>query len=159
MPTIHLTTFIAAPPERVFDLSRSIDLHKKSLAHTREEAIAGTVSGLLELNESVTWKAKHLGKTRFLKSKLTEFEKPGRFIDEMQKGDFRKLRHEHHFKQVDNGTIMIDIIEFESPYKVIGRFLNRLFLTSYIKKMLEKRNSIIKEYAETEKWKQLLLNK
>jgi len=156
MPTIHLTTFIAAPPERVFDLSRSVDLHKKSLSHTREEAIAGTITGLLELNESVTWKAKHLGKTRFLKSKLTQLEKPAKFTDEMQQGDFKKLKHEHHFKKVDNGTIMIDIFEFESPYKSIGRFLNRLFLTSYLKKMLEKRNSVIKEYAETEKWKQLL---
>ena len=45
MPTIHLTTFVAAPAERVFDLCRSIDLHRKSMAHTNEEAIAGTVSG------------------------------------------------------------------------------------------------------------------
>ena len=83
MPTIHLTTFISAPRERVFDLARSIDLHKKSLSHTKEEAVAGTITGLLEFNETVTWKAKHLGKTRFLKSKLTEFEKPGKFTDEM----------------------------------------------------------------------------
>jgi ligand-binding SRPBCC domain-containing protein len=156
MPTIHLTTFIAAPPDRVFDLSRSIDLHKKSLTHTREEAIAGTITGLLELNESVTWKAKHLGKIRFLKSKLTEFKKPDMFTDEMLQGDFKKMKHQHHFKQVDNGTIMIDIFEFESPFNSLGRFFNRLYLTSYLKKMLEQRNLVIKEFAETEKWKQLL---
>ncbi|HYJ39045.1 MAG TPA: SRPBCC family protein [Chitinophagaceae bacterium] len=156
MPTIHLTTFIAAPPDRVFDLSRSIDLHKKSLTHTREEAIAGTITGLLELNESVTWKAKHLGKTRFLKSKLTEFKKPDMFTDEMLQGDFKKMKHQHHFKQVDNGTIMIDIFEFESPFNSLGRFFNRLYLTSYLRKVLEQRNLVIKEFAETEKWKQLL---
>jgi ligand-binding SRPBCC domain-containing protein len=156
MPTIHITTFISAPPERVFDLSRSIDLHKKSLAHTREEAIGGTITGLLEFNESVTWKAKHLGKTRFLKSKLTEFKKPEKFTDEMQQGDFKKMKHEHHFKKVDNGTIMIDILEFESPFNSIGKLFNKLYLTAYLRKMLEKRNLVIKEYAETEKWKQLL---
>ena len=156
MPTIHLTTFIAAPPERVFDLSRSIDLHKKTLSHTKEEAIAGTITGLLELNETVTWKAKHLGKTRFLKSKLTEFRKPEMFTDEMQQGDFKKLKHQHHFKPVDNGTIMIDIFDFESPFSSLGKFFNRIYLTSYLKKMLEQRNSLIKEYAETDKWKQLL---
>ena len=127
MPTIHLTTFVAAPPDRVFDLSRSIDLHKKSLPDTKEEAIAGTITGLLELNESVTWKGRHLGKTRFFKSKLTEFKKPDMFTDEMLQGDFKKLKHQHHFKQVDNGTIMIDIFEFESPYRSIGRFFNRLY--------------------------------
>ena len=156
MPTIHLTTFISAPADRVFDLARSIDLHKKSLEHTREEAIAGTITGLLELNESVTWKAKHLGKTRFLKSRLIEFEKPGKFTDEMLQGDFKKLKHEHHFKKVDNGTIMIDIFDFESPYSSIGRFFNKIYLTRYLKKILEQRNSLIKEYAETEKWKQIL---
>ena len=156
MPTIHLTTFISAPPERVFDLSRSIDLHKKSLAHTREEAIGGTITGLLEFNESVTWKAKHLGKTRFLKSKLTEFKKPVMFTDEMQQGDFKKMKHEHHFKKVDNGTIMIDILEFESPFNSLGKLFNKLYLTAYVRKMLEKRNLVIKEYAETDKWKQLL---
>jgi ligand-binding SRPBCC domain-containing protein len=156
MPTIHLTTFIAAPPDRVFDLSRSIDLHKKSLSHSKEEAIAGTISGLLELNESVTWKAKHLGKTRFLKSKLTEYKKPDMFTDEMLQGDFKKLKHQHHFKQVDNGTIMIDIFEFESPFNSLGRFFNRLYLTSYLRKLLEQRNLLIKEFAESDKWKQLL---
>ena len=62
MPTIHLTTFIAAPAKKVFDLSRSIQLHKKSMTNHKEEAIAGTVSGLINLNETVTWKAHHLWK-------------------------------------------------------------------------------------------------
>jgi ligand-binding SRPBCC domain-containing protein len=156
MPTIHLTTFIAAPVERVFDLSRSIDLHKKSLAHTKEEAVAGTITGLLELNETVTWKAKHLGKIRFMKSKLTEFKKPTSFTDEMQQGDFKRMKHQHHFKNVDNGTIMIDIFEFESPYSSIGRLFNKVYLTAYLRKMLEKRNIVIKEFAESDKWKQVL---
>jgi len=156
MPTIHLTTFIAAPPERVFDLSRSIDLHKKTLSHTKEEAVAGTITGLLELNETVTWKAKHLGKMRFLKSKLTQFRKPEMFTDEMQQGDFKTLKHEHHFKPVDNGTIMIDIFDFESPYSSLGKFFNKIYLISYLKKMLEHRNLLIKECAESDKWKQFL---
>jgi ligand-binding SRPBCC domain-containing protein len=156
MPTIHLTTFIAAPSERVFDLSRSIDLHKKTLAHTKEEAVAGTITGLIELNETVTWKAKHLGKIRFLKSKLTELKKPESFTDEMQQGDFKMMKHQHHFKKVDNGTIMIDIFQFESPYSSIGKLVNKLYLTSYIKKMLERRNLLIKDYAETDKWKSIL---
>ena len=41
---IHLTTLITAPIERVFDLSRSINLHKISTAHTGEKAIAGVTS-------------------------------------------------------------------------------------------------------------------
>src|ERR1700755_3107895 len=108
MPLIHLTTFIAAPIERVFDLSRNVQLHKESMIHHKEEAVAGTRFGLIEKDESVTWKAKHLFKTRLLKTRITEMKKPMIFVDEQSQGDFKMMRHEHHFKQCDNGTIMID---------------------------------------------------
>lgn len=156
MPTIHLTTFIKAPVERVFDLSRSIDLHKRSLSHTREEAVAGITTGLINLNETVTWKAKHLGKTRFLKSKITDFQKPASFTDEMAEGDFKSMQHQHHFKQVENGTIMIDIMNFEPPYGKLGQLFSKIYLTGYLKKMLELRNSLIRDYAESDKWRQVL---
>ena len=66
MPLIHLTTFIEAPVERVFDLSRNIQLHKESMKDHKEEAVAGTRFGLIGKNETVTWKAKHFFKTRIL---------------------------------------------------------------------------------------------
>jgi len=156
MPTIHLTTFIAAPADRVFDLCRSIDLHRKSMAHTGEEAVAGTINGLIGLEETVTWRAKHLLKTRVLKSKIVTMVKPQSFTDEMISGDFKSLRHEHHFKRIDNGTLLIDLFHFEAPYGGLGRLANKLFLTRYLKKLLETRNQVIKEYAETEKWKFIL---
>jgi ligand-binding SRPBCC domain-containing protein len=156
MPTIHLTTFVAAPAKRVFDLARSIELHRKSMAHTDEVAIAGTTSGLIELNETVTWKAKHLRKVRILKSKITAMEPPLSFTDEMVEGDFKSFRHEHHFKRIDNGTLVIDIFTYESPYGGLGKLADRLFLTRYMKTLLELRNKTIKEYAESEKWKFIL---
>jgi ligand-binding SRPBCC domain-containing protein len=156
MPTIHLTTFVAAPAQRVFDLARSIDLHRKSMAHTEEEAIAGTTSGLISLNETVTWKARHLRRMRILKSKITAMDAPLSFTDEMVDGDFKSLRHEHHFKKIDNGTLLIDIFAYEAPYGSLGRLADRLFLTRYMKKLLEMRNKTIKEYAESEKWKFIL---
>src|SRR5579871_2045991 len=156
MPTIHLTTFVAAPAQRVFDLARSIELHRKSMAHTEETAIAGTTSGLIGLNETVTWKAKHLRKVRILKSKITAMDAPLSFTDEMVDGDFKSLRHEHHFKQIDNGTLLIDIFSFETPYGGLGKIVDRLFLTRYMRSLLELRNRTIKEYAESEKWKFVL---
>jgi len=158
MPTIHLTTFIAAPVERVFDLSRSIDVHKKSLAHTNEQAVAGTTSGLIQQDETVTWKAKHLGKVRVMKVKISSMMAPQSFTDELVNGDFKEMKHEHHFKPIKNGTLMIDLFSFESPYGSLGKMVNYIFLKRYLRKLLERRNLAIKEYAETDKWK-FLLNK
>lgn len=157
MPKIHLTSFIAAPIKRVFDLSRSISLHQISTASTNEKAIAGTMNGLINKNETVTWQAKHLFKTRQFTSKIIEMQSPDFFIDKMVKGDFVSFHHQHHFKAAENGTIMIDLISFESPYGVIGKIANSIFLTTYIKKFLIKRNAVIKDYAETQKWKPILM--
>ncbi|MBL0180825.1 MAG: SRPBCC family protein [Chitinophagaceae bacterium] len=157
MPKIHITSFINAPIERVFDLSRSINLHQISTEQTNEKAIAGTINGLINKDETVTWEAKHLYKTRRFTSKITAMERPLSFTDEMVKGDFKSFYHEHHFKTVDNGTIMIDLLNFESPHAVFGKIFNRLFLRSYIEKFLLKRNAVIKEYAETQKWKAILI--
>ena len=116
MPTIHLTTFIAAPVSVVFDLCRSVDLHKKSMSHYKEEAVAGTRFGLIEKDDTITWRAKHLFKTRLLRVKITDMKKPEQFTDEQLQGDFVMMKHEHHFKPCDNGTILIDLFHFESPY-------------------------------------------
>jgi len=156
MPTIHLTTFIEAPAERVFDLCRSIDLHKKTMAETNEQAVAGTRFGLIELNDTVTWKAKHLMKTRILKVKITAMDRPQAFTDEMLEGDFKSMKHEHHFKQINNGTFLIDLLSFEIPYGRFGQMASRLFLNRYMKNLLERRNRMIKDYAESEKWKFIL---
>lgn len=156
MPTIHLTTFVAAPPERVFDLARSIDLHRKSMAHTAEVAIAGTTSGLIGLDETVTWKAKHLMKTRVLKSRITAMDRPLSFTDEMVSGDFKSIKHEHHFKRIENGTLLIDLFNFETPYGGLGKLVNHLYLIRYMKGLLDIRNQAIKEYAESDKWKFIL---
>jgi LmbE family N-acetylglucosaminyl deacetylase len=75
MPTLHLTTFIAASPEVVFDLSRSVEVHKKSMARHKEQAVAGTRYGLMEVEDTVTWKAKHIFKTRILRVKITGMKK------------------------------------------------------------------------------------
>lgn len=157
MVNIHLTSFINAPVERVFDLSRSINLHHISTLQTNEKAIAGVVNGLINKDETVTWEAKHLFKVRRFTSRITAMERPSSFTDEMVKGDFKSFYHEHHFKAVENGTLMIDKVNFESPYGFAGKIFNTLFLRSYIEKFLIKRNEVIKEYAETQKWKAILI--
>jgi ligand-binding SRPBCC domain-containing protein len=156
MPHIHLTTFILAPIGRVFDLSRSISLHKIAFAEKNEKVIDGVQEGLISENETVTWQARHLGKTRSFRSRISVMRSPDHFTDEMIKGDFKSFRHEHHFKSIENGTIMIDLVDFETPYGIIGRMVNSCYLNNYMEKMIMKRNAVIREYAESGKWKGIL---
>jgi ligand-binding SRPBCC domain-containing protein len=156
MPRIHLTSFIAAPQEIVFDLSRHIGLHKLSQQAHKEEAINGVTNGLIKEGEFVTWKAKHLFKTRFLKIRITKMESPSFFEDVMETGDFKKFEHRHYFKAAKNGTIVIDQLDFISPYGFLGSIFNSLYLTNYLKQLIHHRNRVIKQYAESKKWEAML---
>lgn len=148
MPVIRLNTIINAPKEVVFDLARSIDLHKLSTAHTNEEAVAGKTSGLIGMDESVTWRAKHFGFSQLLTSKITAFEFPNHFTDEMVSGAFKRFRHEHIFTEENGMTIMEDVFDYTSPYGMFGRMADLLFLSRYMTNLLIERNRIVKEYAE-----------
>jgi ligand-binding SRPBCC domain-containing protein len=157
MPRIELQTEIRAKRDIVFDLARSIDLHKISTVHTLEEAIAGKTMGLISLNETVTWKARHFGIYQKLTSKITAYKFPEYFVDEMVDGAFKFFRHEHRFSDLSDGTLMIDFFEYKSPYGILGRFADWLFLKRYLIKLLTIRNTTIKEFAESEKHKSILL--
>jgi ligand-binding SRPBCC domain-containing protein len=148
MPTIHLQTLINADIVTCFDLSRSIDLHLESTKQTGETAIAGRTSGLIELGETVTWRARHFYIWQTLTSKVTAMQRPEIFVDELVDGAFRSFRHEHHFSTADGGTLMTDVFTFVSPYGWLGKIADRLFLTRYMTSLLKQRNQVIKQHAE-----------
>ncbi|WP_315818949.1 SRPBCC family protein [Paraflavitalea speifideaquila] len=127
------------------------------MAHTGEQAVAGTTMGLIGLDETVTWKAKHLCKTRIMKVRITAMQRPYSFTDEMVDGAFKSMKHEHHFKAIENGTLAIDIFTFESPYGCLGKIVDALYLRRYMESLLDQRNKVIREYAESDKWKFVLL--
>jgi ligand-binding SRPBCC domain-containing protein len=149
MPKVELATQINAPIEVCFDLARCIDVHMESTKQTGEQAIAGRTSGLISLGETVTWQAKHFGIRQTLASKITRFEYPNYFTDEMLSGAFKSFRHDHLFFYADGQTIMKDIFDFESPMGWLGKLANFLFLTRYMRRLLVTRNQVIKQAAET----------
>ena len=149
MPTFILRTQINAPVERCFDLARRIDLHLDTMKHTAERAIAGVTSGLIGLNETVTWKARHFGVVMTLTSKITECSSPEIFTDEMVAGPFKMMKHRHVFEQKDGYTLMTDEFMYESPLAKLGKAADALFLRSYMQHLIEHRNKVIKQKAES----------
>jgi ligand-binding SRPBCC domain-containing protein len=156
MPEIRLETFINAPVERCFDLARSIDLHEVSLEYTNEKAIDGKTSGLIEKGEFVTWQARHFGIKQRLSVKITEMTPPNYFCDEMTKGAFKSMRHEHFFETRENGTLMTDKFYYKAPFWIFGVVFDYFILKNYMKRLLERRNQTIKRIAESDEWKKLI---
>jgi len=153
MPLIELHTDIAAPPARVFDLSRSVNLHLDSAGGTGEKVVGGKSQGLLEEGEQATWEARHFGMRMRLTSRVSEFDYPHRFVSSMLRGPFKKIYHEHLFERTESGTRMTDRFYFEAPFGIFGRIAERLLLKRHMKNYLEQRNQVLKEIAESERWK------
>lgn len=65
-------------------------------------------------------------------SKITEL-RPYVYVDEMLEGRFKVWKHTHAFERADGGTKVIDEIDFELRYGIIGRMLE-----GYAYKQLER---------------------
>ncbi|MBL7712282.1 MAG: SRPBCC family protein [Chitinophagaceae bacterium] len=156
MSLIQLQTMIHAGIRTCFDLSRSIDLHKISTAHTNEAAIAGCMEGLIGPGEFVTWEATHFGIRQRLSTQITAFDPPFHFRDEQIKGPFKSMVHDHYFTEKDGIVTMSDIFAFRAPLGPLGRLADLLVLKRYMAALLEKRNQTIKTFAESGQWTSVL---
>lgn len=146
--TIRIETWIAAPIERCFDAARDLDLHVKTFAHTNERAVAGKTTGLIGMNEQVTWRARHFGVTQHFTSRITAFDPPRYFQDAMQRGAFRSFVHDHYFESEAGRTKMIDVVVFSAPLGIFGRVAEKLVLRRYLTRMLTGRAAAIREETE-----------
>ncbi|WP_079479825.1 SRPBCC family protein [Halobacillus salinus] len=149
MPTITLHQVIKAQPEVCFDLARDVTTHTESTAKSKEKAVAGKTSGLLGLDDVVTWEAKHFGIRQHLTAKVTKVEKYTFFEDVMVRGVFDSFTHKHYFyKSRSGGTIMTDVFFYTSPFGVIGTLADLLFLKRYMRNLLKNRSRYLKRKAE-----------
>jgi ligand-binding SRPBCC domain-containing protein len=148
MTTIRLITTIVAPKQIVFDISRDIDVHQKSASKSKEKAIKGITSGLINSNETVTWRGKHFGFYLTHKSRITAMNLYDFFVDEMEEGKFKSFKHQHFFEETNGITTMTDLLEYETPFGILGKVFDVLFLKKHLIQFLLERNKTLKKIAE-----------
>lgn len=153
MPLIHATSVIHAPMDRVFDLARSVGLHKAVMRKYRDGKVEGGTNGFMEVGDVVRWSRHYLGRDRTVEVKIRSMDSPKAFGSILVRGSFASLRHEHFFKPIQNGTLLIDLLEYTPAFGVIGRWMDRRFFQPMLRKHLEKKNQVIKQYAESDQWK------
>ena len=109
----------------------------------------GITQGHIELGEQVTWQARHFGFKFQMTSRITEMNRPSRFVDEQLDGPFRHWRHVHSFQTEADGTRMVDRIEYQAPFGPLGHAVDRLFLNRYLTNLIAQRNDFIKQAVES----------
>ncbi|OHR73353.1 cell division protein [Bacillus sp. HMSC76G11] len=148
MPVIKNTIFIKAPIKVCFDLARNVEVHTKTTEKTKEEAVGGITSGLLEKGDTVVWEAVHFGIKQRLTAKITEMNRPYEFTDIMVNGAFKSFTHTHTFVASGNEAEMIDYFDYRSPLGLLGKAADFLFLKKYMKIFLSDRTAELKKIAE-----------
>jgi ligand-binding SRPBCC domain-containing protein len=147
VPRIRLSTDIDATPGVCFDVARDVGVH---LASSRSERVVGGVrEGLMNLDDEVTWSARHFGVPWRMTSKIVEYHRPDQFVDEMQRGPFGHWRHRHMFQTTDSGTRMVDDVSYASPFGMVGSIVDRLVLARYMTKLLRRHNVHVRAVAES----------
>ncbi|WP_339252247.1 SRPBCC family protein [Sporosarcina sp. FSL W8-0480] len=148
MPTIRHEIHINAPIHICFDLARDVDVHTETTAKTKEKAIDGVTTGLMENGDTVTWEAVHFGIKQRLTAKIIDMNKPYDFTDVMLKGAFHSFIHIHEFIESGSGTIMKDTFSYKSPLGFLGIIADKLFLEKYMKRFIVNRAYELKRIAE-----------
>jgi ligand-binding SRPBCC domain-containing protein len=156
MDRIRLETWIDAPVERCFLLSLSVDLHTASATSSREKAVAGVMTGLLNKGETVTFQGRHFGVTLNHTSRIEILRPYSHFRDVMTSGRFKHFEHDHHFAAMNDGTRMRDEVRFSAPWGVFGRLATRMFLRRHLTSYLMERNAVLKQVLESEEWHKYL---
>ena len=151
MSRIVVSIDIKAPIEVVFDLARDAAFHVETARASDERIVAGRKNGLFELGDHVTFEGKHFGVRQRLSAQITEMNAPHIFTDEMTRGVFAALHHQHRFESLPNGqTRMTDTVTWRSPLGILGVLADQIAVKRHLRGFLSSRNMQIKQQAEAQ---------
>ena len=68
-------------------------------------------------------------------TEITQVAEEKYFIDEQRFGPYRLWHHQHHFKLIDGGVEMTDIVHYKIPFWFLGDIANTLFVQNQLKKI------------------------
>ena len=72
-------------------------------------------------------------------TEITHVEQGKYFVDEQRFGPYSLWHHQHHFKNVENGVEMIDIVHYKLPLWFLGDIVNSWFVKSQLNNIFEYR--------------------
>lgn len=78
-------------------------------------------------------------------SEITQISEKKYFIDEQRIGPYKLWHHEHHFKKIEGGIEMSDLLYYRLPFGFIGKIINFLFVKRKVTGIFNCRENILRE--------------
>jgi ligand-binding SRPBCC domain-containing protein len=79
-------------------------------------------------------------------TEITHIEPLKYFVDEQRKGPYKLWHHQHHFKAIEGGTEMVDLVHYRLPFGIIGNITNSLLVKDELRKIFSYRYGKIIEF-------------
>lgn len=96
--------------------------------------------GAMYPGQIITYKVKPLLRIPlFWMTEITHVNKPHFFVDEQRRGPYSLWHHEHHFKQIDGGVEMTDLVHYALPFGPLGDVAHALFVKRQLQQIFEYR--------------------
>ncbi|MEP6700194.1 MAG: SRPBCC family protein [Bacteroidota bacterium] len=86
-----------------------------------------------------------LGIPLYWMTEITQVKDKEYFIDEQRFGPYSLWHHQHHFKSIEGGVEMTDIIHYKNPFWIFGRIANTLFVEKQLKGIFDYRFNKVEE--------------
>ena len=80
-------------------------------------------------------------------TEITHIKEKDYFVDEQRRGPYKMWHHEHHFKAVESGVLMTDILYYEIGKSVFGWLAGKLFVHRKVKEIFEYRQRTLEKIS------------
>ncbi|MFZ4545310.1 MAG: SRPBCC family protein [Saprospiraceae bacterium] len=78
-------------------------------------------------------------------TEITHIQNREYFVDEQRKGPYKIWHHEHHFKAVDGGVMMTDILHYDIGKSFAGWIAGHLFVHKKVKAIFDFRHQKLEQ--------------
>ena len=81
--------------------------------------------------------------------RITEYQPPTSMTDEQVSGPFKSWKQMRLLREVEGGTELTDVVEYDVPFGILGRIANALVIKHQIAQMFRYRQQATKKLLES----------
>ncbi|MBC8052606.1 MAG: SRPBCC family protein [Sphingobacteriaceae bacterium] len=88
-------------------------------------------------------------------TEITHIKEKDFFVDEQRKGPYSIWHHEHHFKAINGGVLMTDLLYYDIGTGVFGWLAGKLFVHKKVNNIFKYRYQVLEQYFKKSDHKSL----
>lgn len=79
----------------------------------------------------------------FWLTEITQVEERHYFVDEQRRGPYKLWHHQHHFREIQDGVEMTDLVHYLIPFGFLGDLVGALFVRRRLEEIFAYRRKVV----------------